>query len=523
MSRIQLEHRVRSAIERDHLLSPGDAVVVGVSGGPDSLCLLHVLLRLRDEYALRLHVAHLNHQLRGAEAEEEAAFVARLAAEWGLPATIASRNVPALAQERKLAIEEAARQARYGFLGRVARTIGARKIAVGHNADDQVETICMHWLRGSGLAGLRGMQPVSRLEELRLGGEEVEPSGRQDELLLIRPLLEVPRVDIEAYCAAHQLQPRFDRSNLDTTYYRNRLRLELLPFLETFNPRIREVLLRSANIIAADYAYLREQAARAWAEVVVCEAEEAITFDLARWRALPLSLQRSVLREAIHRLRRSLRNINWVHVENALQVLQTGSTGMAVTLPRGLEATLSYDRFTVATRGYVEMPPEMPRLCSEITLHIPGRTSLPGSPWSITAEVVDRYKLPPSALRHADPWTAYLDYAVAGSQLVLRPRRSGDRFWPQGLGDKPTTLNNFMTNAKIPRAWRDTLPVLVSPQQVLWLAGWRIDERAKVTERTTQVLVLSFVRADSSADASAHEDVECDRPDSVSPSQAAGE
>ena len=498
MSMITLLDGVRSTIERNHLLAPGDAVVVGVSGGPDSLCLLHLLLSLRDEYALRLHVAHLNHQLRGAEAEADAAFVARMAEEWGLPATIEARNVPALAGERKLAIEEAARQARYGFLARVARAIGARRIAVGHNADDQVETVCMHWLRGSGLAGLRGMQPVARLEDLRLDGEEVAPGGMENELLLIRPLLEVPRAEIEAYCATHGLQPRFDRSNLDTTYYRNRLRHELLPFLETFNPGIRQVLLRSANIMAADYACLREQAARAWADATLRETGAAITFDLARWRALPLSVQRSVLREAIHRLRRSLRNINWVHIENAVRVLQTGNTGMVATLPQGLEAVLAYGQFTVGSKGHVEIP-DMPCVYGEILLRVPGRTALPHSQWFVAAEVVARHELAQATLRHADPWRAYLDFAVAGSQLSVRPRRSGDRFWPQGLGDKPTTVNGFLTNAKVPRAWRDTLPLLVSPQQVLWLAGWRIDERAKVTGQTTQVLVLSFAKGDSGA------------------------
>ena len=522
MSKTELLDCVKSTIERNRMLSPGDAMVIGVSGGPDSLCLLHLLLRLREEYALRLHVAHLNHQLRGAEADADAAFVAQVAAEWDLPATIESRDVPALARERKIAIEEAARQARYGFLGRVARTTGARKIAVAHNADDQVETVCMHWLRGSGLAGLRGMLPVSRLEEMRLDGEEPEPGAQENELLLIRPLLEVPRADIEAYCAAQHLQPRFDRSNLDTTYYRNRLRHELLPFLETFNPGIRQVLLRSANILTADYACLREQVEKAWSEVVLHEAGDAITFDLAKWRALPLSLQRSVLRQAIHQLRRSLRNINWVHVENAVQVLRTGTTGMAVTLPRGLEARLDYEQFTVGSKGYVQAPPDMPRVRSEVLLNVPGETPLPDSSWFITAEVVDRHTLPPDAVRHGQPWLAHLDFAVTGRTLVLRPRRSGDRFWPQGLGDKPTTVNNFLTIAKIPRAWRDTLPLLVSPQQVLWLAGWRIDERAKVTEKTTQVLVLSFARAGSSADPALRESVGAGRADPESQSQPAG-
>lgn len=486
------EH-VKNTIKRYRLLANGDTVVVGVSGGPDSLCLLHVLMRLREEYALSLHVAHLNHCLRGADADADAAFVAQLATEWGLPVTVEKRDVAALAKERKLAIEEAARQARYAFLAGVARRIGARKIAVGHNADDQVETVCMHWLRGSGLAGLRGMQPISRLNELRLKGEEIPANEKERALLLIRPLLEVPRSEIESYCAAHGLQPRFDRSNLDTTYYRNRLRHELLPFLETFNPRIREVVLRSAAIISADYAYLRQQALKAWAQVVRTESTQAITFDLEKWRLLPLSLQRSVLREAIHRLRKSLRNINWVHIDQAVSILQTGNTGMAVTLPSGLEARLGYDSFIVADETYIEPLPDLPLLRGgKVPLHIPGQTPLPDSNWYLVAEIIDLRALSEDTLHHAQPWQAYLDYDVTGDELYLRPRRTGDRFWPQGLGDKPTTVHNFMINAKIPCAWRDRIPLLVSPDQVLWVAGWRIDERAKVTEATRRILTLAF-------------------------------
>ncbi len=496
---MELLKRVQSIIERDQLLDSGDAVVVGVSGGPDSLCLLHLLLRLRDEYALKLHVAHLNHCLRGAEADADAAFVAQLAEEWGLPASIESRDVAALAREKKLAIEEAARQARYAFLARVARRTGAPKIAVGHNADDQVETILMHWLRGSGLAGLRGMQPASRLQELRLADEEVSPDKAKDRLLLIRPLLESPRADIEAYCAEQGLQPRFDRSNLDTTYYRNRLRHELLPFLETFNPRIREGILRSAKIITADYALLRQQAAKAWAESTLTESEQAVAFDLRKWRSLPLSLQRSVLREAIHRLRRSLRNINWVHIDNAISVLQEGTTGTAVTLPRGLEVRIGYDQFIVASKEYAEPLPDLPWLRqTEVNLSIPGQTALPESDWHITAQVLERQTLDEQSLQHTQPWQAYLDYDITGGELWLRPRHTGDRFWPQGLGNKPTTVNNFMINAKIPRAWRNQIPLLVSPSQVLWMPGWRIDERAKVTETTRRVLYLSFIKGNRS-------------------------
>ncbi len=487
---------VQGTIERHQLLSHGDAIVVGVSGGPDSLCLLHVLLRLREAYALRLHVAHLNHRLRGAEADADAAFVARLAEEWGLPATIEARDVAGLAQHKGLAIEEAARQARYALLARVARQWGACKIAVGHNADDQVETIVMHWLRGSGLAGLRGMLPASKLKEMRLAEEEASTNAANAQLLLIRPLLETTRADIEAYCAKEGLEPRFDRSNLDTTYYRNRLRHELLPFLETFNPQVRQVILRAAEIIRADYALLRREAKRAWSRIAISEHQEAIVFDLEKWRTLPLSLQRSILREAIHRLRRSLRNINWVHVENAIAVLSKGHTGTRATLPRGLEVRISYDQFIVGNKGYLPPLPDQPWLRDvQVPLSVPGQTALPGSDWCIVAQILKRVDLDQRVLEHAQPWQAYLDLAVTGNDLSLRTRRSGDRFWPQGLGDKPTSINSFMINAKVPQAWRDRIPLLVSPDKVLWVAGWRIDERAKVTEATRHILHLSFVKS----------------------------
>ncbi|UCC75639.1 MAG: tRNA lysidine(34) synthetase TilS, partial [Anaerolineales bacterium] len=167
-----LLEQVKKTIQRYQMVGSGDALVVGVSGGPDSLCLLHLLLRLRDECDLTLHIAHLNHCLRGAEADSDAAFVAQLAQEWALPATVESIDVATLGEERGLAVEEAARQARYAFLARTARQVGAQRVAVGHNADDQVETILMHWLRGAGLAGLRGMQPVSKVQEMRLGEED---------------------------------------------------------------------------------------------------------------------------------------------------------------------------------------------------------------------------------------------------------------------------------------------------------------------------------------------------------------
>lgn len=280
--------KVEQTIRRYDLLRPRSTVVVAVSGGPDSLCLLHALHTLRERYMLTLHVAHLNHCLRGEESDADAQFVQDLAERWELPATVRSVDVFEIRRQRKGSLEETARQVRYAFLRSVASAMGADCVAVGHNADDQTETVLMHWLRGAGLAGLRGMLPKSSLDDLRLGTDQPSPGGAW----LIRPLLYVTRVEIETYCRHHGLVPHYDLSNLDTTYFRNRLRHELIPFLEKYNPNIREVIRRSAEVISADYAVLHTQVERAWQEVARRETEDWITLDLAAWRTLPLGLQR---------------------------------------------------------------------------------------------------------------------------------------------------------------------------------------------------------------------------------------
>jgi tRNA(Ile)-lysidine synthase len=491
-------------MDQHGLLFPGETVVVGVSGGPDSLCLLHVLNRLRGEYRVQLHVAHLNHKMRGREADADAAFVARLAEEWGLPCTIEARDVPALAREKKLSSEEAARRARYAFLAEVAEQVGAKRIAVGHNADDQTETVLMHWLRGAGLAGLRGMLPALSLSDYRLleeHGGTMDNGPESYPFTLIRPLLKVPRAEIEAYCAKHGLQARFDRSNLDTTYYRNRLRHELIPYLESYNPGIREVVRRSARVIADDYAYLRAELDRFWPQVVISESDQAIQFDLAAWRSLPPSFQRSTLRQAIHRLRRSLRNINWIHVEDARLALLEKPAGTQATLPQGLMLTMSYDMFIVADEGYVERPTDLPLLMVDsLPLTIPGTTPLPESEWRVEARLLSRSELPPEWEDNPDPWQAFLDHDVVGSELILRRRQPGDRFQPLGLGGRQTTLREFMINCKIPAPWRHRVPIVASPRHIVWLAGWRVDERARITESTERVLHVRFARPEPTSE-----------------------
>lgn len=475
--------KVRETIQEHRMFGDGDIIVVGVSGGPDSLCLLHVLRTLQDELGVTLHVGHLDHGIRGEESRADAHYVETLAQEWQVPVTVEYCDVPAYVAQHKLAMEEAARRVRYLFLGRVAHKLGAQSIAVGHNADDQVETILMHWMRGSGLGGLRGILPVQTL------GAQAWWSGPP--LELVRPLLEVPRSEIEAYCQRHGLEPRFDRSNLDLTYHRNRIRHQLIPHLESFNPRIREVLRRSARVISDDYGYLRLQGLQAW-ERLVQESEGTITFPLQPWLELHPSLQRQLLREAIHRLRRSLRDINWVHVEQARLGIEEKATGARITLPQGLFLFMGYDEFAIGE----EIPlPDLPLMLeAELAINVPGITRLPGSEWQLRANTIEAAELPQHVQDNEDPWQAYLDLERTCKSLILRGRRTGDHFQPQGMGGKGKGLNDFMIDAKVPQHIRDRLPLVVSPEHIIWVAGYRIDERVKITSETRQVLHLQFVK-----------------------------
>lgn len=487
--------QVRQTVQRHQLLSSNNTAIVGVSGGPDSLCLLHILHALASELGVRLHVAHLHHGLRAAEADADAAFVQEIAAAWGLPCTVERADVAALAVQTRASLEEAARAARYAFLGRLAQQLGAPVVAVGHHADDQAETVLMHFLRGSGLAGLRGMQPIGPLPVAGVSGGvcQVPSAKRQVSAVrqnLIRPLLFTARADIAAYCAEQGLTPRTDRSNEDTTFFRNRLRHELLPLLESYNPQVRRVLSHTAAVLADDYEILRADLLAAWPAIVLEESASRLLLDLAAWRSLPTALQRGVLREAIHHLRASLRNVGYVHVDNALSLLREGTAGERMTLPAGLEVALGYDRFAIGAEG-VELPVTgLPQMEAErLPLPLPGTVSLPG--WQITTALLAPADLPPGWQANTDPWQAWLDAGVLGPTPALRTRRAGDRFQPMGMAGRSKSLAELFTSAKVPALARARWPLLVtSSGDIAWVCGLRVAERVRVTPATQRVLHL---------------------------------
>jgi tRNA(Ile)-lysidine synthase len=490
----QLAVRVAAFIARHGLLGAGDRLVVGVSGGPDSLCLLHVLRGMAPRFNLELHVAHLNHRLRGVDSDADAEFVAKVARDWGLPVTVGSEDVQGYADQHRLALEEAARQVRYAFLAATANSVGATHIAVGHHADDQAETVLMHFLRGSGVAGLRGMLPIMPLTDYR--ALSMRAAAGAADLIIVRPLLAEPRSEIDAYCAEHALAPRTDTSNADTRIYRNRLRHDLLPVLRTYNPSIDEVLQRTADVMAADFEVLQEAADAALQAAELPKApgdlHPSVTLDLRRWRELPLGLQRATLRAAVVRLRRTLRNINWEHIEHAVRVGRAGETGDSATIAAGLALTVDYDVLHIGPEH--DLPPgDVPQLIAPVPLSAPGTTELPGG-WRVHTAVVPVAELPPGFRQNDDPWTAYLDAAALGPHPSLRPRQPGDRLHPLGLGGHSVRLNEYMINHKVPAAARPGWPVLEGERGIAWVCGLRVDEGAAVRPDTVCVWEVRFNR-----------------------------
>jgi len=471
-----LEMKVSGFIREHQLISAGKPLVVAVSGGPDSVCLFHILLGLQKELGVNLHVAHLNHQLRGAEAAADARYVAGLARRLAIPATIEQRDVKAYQTEHRLSLEEAAREVRYAFLAEVAKAVGTDRVAVGHTLDDHIETILMHLIRGTGSRGLRGLQP-------KISWQISDAS-----LTIVRPLLSVNREETEGYCRLHKLSPRIDSSNLWLSPLRNRIRHQLLPLLEGYNPRIAEALLRTAGIAGDDLAFLDGAVAEVW-DKIVQRQKKAITLDKKGLLELAPALKRHLLRAAIERLIGNIKDIEAHHIEEIMAILNKPA-GKRKCLPGGLIFAVEYDRYLLSSDEAGLSP--LPTLEGEFNLKIPGATRLPGG--QVTATILNREQLAAAEINLTDSdFTACFDFEKTGDRLTVRTRRRGDRFQPLGMG-QPKKLGEFMIDAKVPQAWRGHVPLVCSPGHILWVVGYRIDERVKVTDSTRHVLCLKLER-----------------------------
>ena len=458
--------------KRPSYLPPHTKLIIGVSGGVDSIALLHILKTIYQPN--QLIVAHLDHQLRSSSAKD-AQFVQEIAASWHIPCDVKKIDVAQLAGEQSLSLEEAGRLARYEYFGQLALREGARAVLVAHHADDQAETVLMHLLRGTGLSGLRGMLSVAPL----LGA---------DDCLLIRPFLHTTRAEIETYCQEHDLQHIQDASNNDTRFLRNRVRHELLPILADYSPQIFTRLQQLATTVAADYELLEMVTEESWTAVLHSHTPETIQLKLADWLTLPLALRRRTLRKAVQILNSSVGDIGLQTIEQAREVIEKKHTGAQAFLPGGLLLIMGYHLVTITANPHFVLT-DLPQLLDEqpATLPVPGIVPLANG-WQMTASFEENINWQQIQINQ-DAWTAYIDVGET-SELIVRGRLAGDRFQPLGMKGQTVKLKELMINRKIPAQFRKRWPLIVHQDQIVWVTGHHLAETVQVKPETSRVVKL---------------------------------
>ncbi|GBC63791.1 tRNA lysidine(34) synthetase TilS [Desulfonema ishimotonii] len=445
----------------------GDAVLIGLSGGPDSVALAHILSELAPGLSLRLGVAHLHHGLRGKEADRDAEFAEALGRQLGLPVHLEKKDVRNYRQQHRLSTEEAARQVRYDFFERVCRAGGYDKVALGHHADDNAELVLMYLLRGSGPLGLSGIPPVR--------------AGR-----FIRPLIQVTRAEILAFLAEQGLAFVTDSSNADPSYLRNRMRHHLIPLLKSaYNPNIIRTLNRSAAILRDEDAWLASVTDALWSDCVTEIAQDRIRLSRTALSRLPVAAQRRLLRKALAGVRGDTRRITFAHIGAMLGIL--GKSEKSLDLPDRVRVSVSGDTLCVVREKVpLRRPvPETGLTSFDYTLAGPGMLSLGEIGMRLVFSETDIKNRAFS--RHAGQNVAFFDMEQLSFPFSVRNPRPGDRFTPLGMTGTQK-LKTYFINRKVPRKDRMQCPVVLCRDKIIWVAGQRIDDAVKVTPATRRVL-----------------------------------
>jgi len=463
-----LRQQVQETIRRYQMLRGGDRVLVAVSGGPDSVGLLHLLGSFSDELGVELAVAHLNHQLRGEQADQDEAYVRRLCADWDLPCYVTCDDVTARAREEGLSLEEAGRCARYDYFTALAEQHGFDRVALGHTATDRVETLLINLLRGSGLYGLRSIPPVRGI--------------------FIRPLIASRREAIAEYCQCYRLNPRCDESNLEPSdFLRNKIRLQLLPLLgEEYSKDPHEALLRVIRAAEEELAWTEPLVETKLEEVASVGADE-VGLDRRRLSELPAGLQHRVLRRAIVELSGAATGVGEVHYDALRELMNQGQTGAELHLPGKVLARIGYTELELICGERAQRQPEgKESWCYELS--VPGAVEIPEVDMLVKAELVTER---PSELGDATGSHIIVDGDAAGSVLYVRNWQPGDCIQPLGMSGHKK-LQDLFVDEKIPEQRRGCIPLVVDSQgKLIWAVGLRMGEKFRVTENTTKFLKLS--------------------------------
>jgi len=463
-----LRQQVQETIRRYQMLQTGQRVLVAVSGGPDSVGLLHLLCSFSDELGIDLAVAHLNHQLRGEQADQDEAYVRRLCADWGLPCYVTRENVGKQAREAGLSLEEAGRCARYEYFSHLASEQDFDRVALGHTGTDRVETLLINLLRGTGLHGLRSIPPVRGI--------------------FIRPLISIRREAIAEYCEQYGLKPRCDESNSEPSHFlRNKIRLQLLPLLgEEYSEHPHEALLRVIRAAEEELAWT-EPLIQAQFDEIVSVGSGRVSIVREQLKRLPAGLQQRLLRRALVELSGAATDVGEVHYDALRELIDEGQTGAELRLPRKVLARIGYTHLELICDERAQRQPEGEESwCHELL--VPGTVEIPEVGTLVRAELLAER---PNELGNAADSHIIVDGDAAGSALYVRNWRPGDCMQPLGMGGHKK-LQDLFVDEKILQRRRDCIPLVVDSRgRIIWAVGLRMGEQFRVTEDTTKLLKLS--------------------------------
>ena len=456
----KLLEKVKATITKYAMISDGETVLVGLSGGPDSVCLLYVLSALREKLGLQLHALYVDHGLRPAEIPGEIDFCSTQCKGLGVPFTVATIEVMTYARGQGMSRQEAARELRYRAFGETLTQIQGQRIALGHNADDQIETFFLRFLRGAGPKGLSGMPPVRKN--------------------IIRPLIETGRREIEEFLDEQKITFITDSSNLKEDYLRNRIRRIIAPELKEINPALVRTTGKTMDILREEERYFDLIVTKTLMRLITRKTGGRIDLFLTPLEAMERVILRRVLRRAIDETK-GLRGVEFVHIDSVIDLIKGGRPGDRLYLPRGLRVIKNYSTLVMTS--------ELPVRIGARHLTVPGEAVMEEIRGVIRASVDE------SADHSGEGKTlALFDADKAGTVLDVRPRENGDSFYPAGFG-KRKKLQDFFVDEKVPRDERDEIPIVTAGDKIVWVAGFRGDERFRVTEETRRVLKLEFKKA----------------------------
>ncbi|WBW97942.1 tRNA lysidine(34) synthetase TilS [Oceanirhabdus sp. W0125-5] len=453
-------NKVESYIKYNNMIDVGDTLIVGVSGGPDSMCLLNILLSLKEKYKLRIVVAHINHGLRGKESDDDEKYVEKYCEGNGMIFRAININVDEIAKSRKISSEMAGRDIRYEFFNKLKDEYKGNKIALAHNANDVAETIMMRIVRGTGIDGLEGIKAVR-------------------EGVYIRPILCLKREEIENYCDTYNLNPRIDKTNLENIYSRNKIRLDVLPYLkENFNEDIINTLLRLSKNVARDNDYFRgvvHNLIKDYCEVQLGE----VILNKELFEVHDALLTRCI-RECIAVIKGNTNNLEQVHIYDIIK-LSKKESGKKIDIPGGLLAMNSFGNIIILKKD-TKLTEKL-----NLKLEISEKNTLPNGD---IIEMCIRKRVEIKSFSKSK-CTKYFDYDKIKGNIYVRNKREGDTMIPLGMKGRKKLKKIFSEN-KIPPHMRNTLPIITFDNEIAWIIGYTLGEKYKIDNRTENVLIIEY-------------------------------